>query len=248
MYKGNQELLCFKTLSVQHHLEQHRLLLLTNLNPSHPQPKFIATQTFIMQLIKALALAPLALAMPLETRQDSGYYHSFTAVSFGARQQSLQLDSFEVRNYNLYLGGRNGAYCPVSPSVCSTEQNITAFTATYGANNVVYLDGQVPGGQTMFIRSDGSVGYTVPHSGLVPDGAITKAFTVSPGEEQGETGYFNPTEASWIACPEEAGSDSYQVFADIAGFEAPAGTAADCQTFVGRTSPFSGNAAFQYDG
>jgi hypothetical protein len=94
----------------------------------------------------------------------------------------------------------------------------------------------VPGGQLIYVRKDGSLGYTQAHSAAYPQGAIAG----------GDLTYSKPEDASYgtlgtrafgakgfMACPTT--DQGYQVFAAINNVTAPQGDRTACSEFVALT-------------
>lgn len=63
------------------------------------------------------------------------------------------------------------------------------------------LDVLVPGGQRMYIRPNGALGYTQAHSGSIPTGSTVTGFTYTPGIKFGTFGINLPGAAGLLACP-----------------------------------------------
>lgn len=108
---------------------------------------------------------------------------------------------------------------------------------------------RVPGGQLIYARTDGSIGYTQAHSASVPEGGMIGGdFTYSKpeGAEFGFLGTNAFGAKGFMACPTQ--DQGYQVFASISNTTAPEGDLAACLGFNALTVDANdlGNGAWQY--
>ena len=99
----------------------------------------------------------------------------------------------------------------------------------------------MPGGQTIFVRPDGSLGFTQAHSTRVPLGAIVGGdltFSRAEGEPFGTLGTNAFGADGFMACPADEQSDNqitYQVFASMGNATVPLGDVDACIQFAGMT-------------
>ena len=105
-------------------------------------------------------------------------------------------------------------------------------------------DVQVPGGQSVFVLPSGELGFTVPHSGEYPPGAVITGFVETPGSSFGVFGFTGLGSTGFVACPTVSNTGPYQVYAQVAGFVAP--NSNDCIGFDALSVPASGPGAFEY--
>lgn len=95
----------------------------------------------------------------------------------------------------------------------------------------------VPGGQLIYVRKDGSLGFTQAHSAVVPGGAIIGGDLTYSRTEGAQFGYLE-TRAfgakGFMACPNT--DQDYQVFASIGNATAPEGDLAACLGFSALTT------------
>lgn len=67
------------------------------------------------------------------------------------------------------------------------------------------------------MRADGSLGFTGPHSAIVPAGAYLSSFEYTPQTTSGSVGTVTVLNQGWNACPDgtvnTAGEKNYQIFA-----------------------------------
>lgn len=77
--------------------------------------------------------------------------------------------------------------------------------------------GEVPSGQQAYVRTDGSLGFTVPHTGAVPEGAVTHPFQFTPQEENGKVGSLKFATRDFNPCKTgergSTGLDVYKLYA-----------------------------------
>lgn len=82
----------------------------------------------------------------------------------------------------------------------------------------------MPGSQRAFVRKDGSLGFTVPHSGAILEGASTGPFQFTPQETDGTVGKLLFATRGFNACKTGekgfSGQDAYQLYALAVGSEA----------------------------
>ncbi len=107
----------------------------------------------------------------------------------------------------------------------------------------------VPGGQAIYIRSDGSLGFTQAHSGRYPAGALVGGYLTYFKTDEARLGSLGTRAfgaTGFMACPTE--DQGYQVFAAIGNATAPEGDLAACLGFdaftIDETDP--NRAAWQY--
>ncbi|KAL9612791.1 MAG: hypothetical protein Q9167_002626 [Letrouitia subvulpina] len=100
-----------------------------------------------------------------------------TPASFGLialRSASpIHYGSIDASGYAFYIGKETVSYCPdqVGKDCPPGKQTIISYF-----NGTASMDVLVPGGQRVFVAPNGALGYTVPHSGAIPEGAVTKGF------------------------------------------------------------------------
>lgn len=101
---------------------------------------------------------------------------------------------------------------------------------------------EVPGGQLVYVETDGALGFTQAHSANIPAGAVVSTFTVTPGTSFGTLGFSGLGANGFVACPSANGSVPYQIFANVAG-----GDFTNCLGFDALTTEFTGGlGAWQY--
>ncbi|KAI1807213.1 hypothetical protein F4811DRAFT_567063 [Daldinia bambusicola] len=114
-----------------------------------------------------------------------------------------------------YVNKNTSSYCP--PNV--PNLNCSAFPGTRtvftGGNNTLFLDVAVPGGQQVYIAKDGSLSYTIPHSGALPEGAVTTGFERSISLSGGAPVVLSHSGQFWLMCPVSEGEPrerTYQIY------------------------------------
>ena len=176
----------------------------------------------------------------------------------------IHLLSMNAVNGSFFIGGKGPTtFCPEPlvencPSGTSTTLSVSADGGcglgkfgTISILSYVYLsplaDVLVPGGQQVFVRRSGALGFTSPHSHIFPKGAAVTNFTETPGSSSGSLGSFSFSglgSAGFIACPLVNGTGPYRVYAQLTDFKAPNSNA--CISFDALTSPASGPGAYEY--
>jgi hypothetical protein len=101
---------------------------------------------------------------------------------------------------------------------------------------------EVPGGQLVYVETDGALGFTQAHSANIPAGAVVSTFTLVPGTSFGTLGFSGLGANGFVACPSANGLAPYQIFANVAG-----GDFTNCLGFDALTTEFTeGFGAWEY--
>lgn len=110
----------------------------------------------------------------------------------------------------------------------------------------------VPGGQTLFVASDGSVQYTEPGANI-PAGASSDVWSYNvPGSDPSNNfGSLSLADTSrgLLACPPTAAAKTtgpWEIFVGPTGATVPSGSTADCYTFNDLASTTSAVGAYEY--
>ncbi|GAB7347285.1 hypothetical protein MBLNU459_g3371t1 [Dothideomycetes sp. NU459] len=175
-------------------------------------------------IISTLAAAAMAAPAP---RQATPFYG--VSIHSGS---SIQYASINANGNAFYLGKSTSSYCPTEVVDDCPAGNGTSFT---GGDGTLDLSVEVPGGQQVYVAADGSLGFTVAHSGYIPTGANTTGFAVVSPNLQ-----YNGND--WVACQEETGSAVYKIFA--AAVDA---SPKNCTAFAFYTQSTSGVGAWEYE-
>ncbi|KAI2621497.1 hypothetical protein GGS26DRAFT_266140 [Hypomontagnella submonticulosa] len=124
-------------------------------------------------------------------------------------------DAISANGGKFYVHKETSAYCPgdVEGLDCSVYPGSkTVFT---GGNNTLFLSVGVPGGQQVYVAADGSLSYTIPHSGALPEGANATGFARERSESFGAPVVLGNSNRLWSICPVSEGAPrerTYQVF------------------------------------
>lgn len=149
----------------------------------------------------------------------------------------------QARGQNFYLGGSPATYCPQPPVTECPAGLATIFAGLGGLvsfgffpwsapNSNLPQNVLVPGGQVIYVRRDGSLGFTQAHSSSYPPGAIVGGhlnYAKTEGAQFGTLGTQAFGAKGFMACPTEV--QGYQVFAAIGNATAPGGDLAACFGF-----------------
>jgi hypothetical protein len=182
-----------------------------------------------------------------------------TAFAFAANTP-IHLQMVNARNYSLWLGGPTVSYCPgivqdygdcppgnytafAECVMVSLFPPSTSFTRTNEAQAI-----EVPGGQYLYSNPyDGSIGYTIPHSSLIPVGSMGCPFQHDAGRGN-NYGILTPRDtnaAGFMACPEL--EHGWRIYLDIDNATVPTGNVSDCLSFGALTmSATNDSAAWEY--
>ncbi|KAK8183439.1 IgE-binding protein [Phyllosticta capitalensis] len=145
-----------------------------------------------------LAAAPSALAA------------SFYGLS--ARSASpIHLQSINAAESAFWIGKPTSSYCPESVVENCPAGNETIFA---GGDNTLFLDVEVPGGQQVYVKPDGSLTYTVAHSAYMPEGSKSTGFHLNNGTSSSGLGSLTYG-LGWVACPTGNSTTGfpYQIYA-----------------------------------
>lgn len=227
-----------------------------------------------MKLATILSVLPLAFALPHNGNAKRSN-DAFTVIS--ARSASpVHLLPMNAAGTYFYLGGKPSTYCPESVSQVAPcpSGSVTAFAGngaalvcssisnppsplppgsqgnTREAKLTVNQDVTVPGGQAIYVDSNGALRFTQPHSASIGEGSSTGPFQYTPGSSSGnglgQYAYKGQGASGFVACPTD--DNKYQVFAGLANITAPQGDAGECLGFNALTSVYRGNgtAAWEY--
>ncbi|MCJ1431595.1 hypothetical protein MMC27_000950 [Xylographa pallens] len=130
----------------------------------------------------------------------------------------IHLQAVNAVNQSFFIGVPPSSYCPAPP----VTDCPAGTTTTVGVNGkAAFLAVEVPGGQQIFVRRHGALGFTAPHSATLPAGAYTSGFSLVPGTGGGlgDFGFANAAGQGFLACPTTPAGPPYQVFVDVKGFK-----------------------------
>ncbi|KAL6157122.1 hypothetical protein ACJQWK_07164 [Exserohilum turcicum] len=211
-------------------------LLLTRIITSLSNITTTTTTTTKMKFTAAFAtLLAAVTAAPTAPRTIGSEYFGLIAQRSAS---PIHLSPVQARGGKLYIGGGGpSSYCPpnIGAENCPSG-NSTVFT---GGNWTLSMGVVVPGGQQVFVQSDGALGYTLPHSAAIPNGAVLTGFSTTSSPLGEQFGYLNFYDG-FLACPAEA--QGYQVYGLI-----PNNTYSnDCLSFSALMAPATSPGAWEY--
>jgi hypothetical protein len=158
--------------------------------------KFTFTNTLAI-----LATASSTLAAPLEARHDAA--KSFTLdISFSNSMGTLS-GPIQASNGSFWVHKKASTSCPTNVNPNCPPGNTTSFTSS--GNGLLYLNTEVPGGQQVYIRSDGLLTYTQPHSAYTPADSTFSGFEISSLNQVAKFYDF------WL-CGEDASDKAWRVW------------------------------------
>lgn len=194
------------------------------------------------------SLLPLALSSPITPRDDV-YTPPVVFGVIAARSASpIHFQAVNASGQAFWIGKNSATYCPDIPQFeCPPDPGTVFAAGGEGAS----LDTVVPGGQQVYVAPTGALSYTRPHSGYIPPGSAVGTFNATLTQSGGPIGFFTFEglgATGWLACPVTK-NGPYQVFADIKGLkdkDVPGHHKDKCLGFSMITSPFTGQAAWEY--
>ncbi|KAI1484434.1 hypothetical protein F5X96DRAFT_683605 [Biscogniauxia mediterranea] len=135
-----------------------------------------------------------------------------------------------------WVGKDASTYCPSDvPDLDCSGYNGTD-TVFIGGNNTLSLNVAVPGGQQVYIATDGALSYSVPHA-APPEGAVTTGFWREGSEGFMGAVFFGHNDTSAFVCP--TGEENvYQVFLGSG--------IANCSSVLLFTYTYSGGNTWEY--
>jgi hypothetical protein len=113
----------------------------------------------------------------------------------------------QAAGQRLVIGGTASTYCP-SNLPNGTCPNFKT-TVLYGSGTA--LATLVPGDQRLYIRPDGSVGFTQAHSAFVPAGSYQGAV----GTAYSNAGFWGVNGTKWFACEGEGKGEGWFIYSGL---------------------------------
>ncbi|TKX23242.1 hypothetical protein C1H76_4309 [Elsinoe australis] len=166
-----------------------------------------------MKTVAALtALFTAALAAPTpqsDATPGQGFSTPFGGISIRSGSP-IQYATVNASGLALWLNKPTSAYCPSVEGIPCPENPATLFV---GGNDTLFMDTSVPGGQQVYIASDGRAKYTQAHSANTGTGSSVTGFSFAQGAL-----LFKGND--WIACPQDG---AYAVYAAAASNQTDAG-------------------------
>lgn len=165
--------------------------------------------TALASLFAAAMAAPTAIQPVARQAHTSAY---FTVISQRSASP-IHFQNMNARGGSFYLGGKGpSSYCP--SEVVGAENCPPGDTTTFaGGDNTLSLGVVVPGGQQVYVRPDGSLGYTTAHSASMPPGSTVTGFSRTPAPNSDQFGYLN-WDCGFLACPGSA-DDGWKVYGKL---------------------------------
>lgn len=196
-----------------------------------------------MQLTFAALLAAVSAVAAAPTSCDI----NFTMMSLRSAS-AIHFGRVDASGTKFYIGlERPSSYCPTPPVPASSCPSGNSTAVSFGQSGMS-LDVMVPGGQRIYIAPDGSLSYTIAHSGFMPPGSITEGFTLGPKQEN-TLRTITHKRGGFIACPVKKNTGPWKVFVGkVNNTVVPSGHAADCLGFNNEAVEFTSEkfGAWQY--
>ncbi|CAK7564079.1 MAG: hypothetical protein SEPTF4163_001962 [Sporothrix epigloea] len=141
-------------------------------------------------------LKPLASGTPFSLIVSNPAVMALDGMTVGACDQQFN------------AGNKTCSYCPQGAACPASASTVLLAPSDSGP---VALDASTPGGQSVYIDSTGSVGYTKPHSAMKPTNATTSGLVAY---DKGGLVNLNSGGYGWVACPSQVnGTFGYTISA-----------------------------------
>ncbi|KAI1647920.1 uncharacterized protein F4817DRAFT_315461 [Daldinia loculata] len=150
-------------------------------------------------------------------------------------------DAINASGGKFYVNKNTSAYCPGDVANLDCSLYPGSKTVFAGGNNTLFLSVGVPGGQQVYIAADGSLSYTVPHSGALPEGSVSTGFERQRSESFGAPVVLGNAGQLWLMCPVSEGEPRERTYQMYVG-HGPEG----CLNTGVRTYTSSGPDAWEY--
>ncbi|KAL2076158.1 hypothetical protein VTL71DRAFT_1101 [Oculimacula yallundae] len=190
------------------------------------------------------ALAGLAVAAPYHPTPV--HNPNIFVANINHSGSPIQFSAVNAKGLEFNVNNGTKTYCPAGQVDCSHAGTATVF-AYQPESQTLAMDVTVPGGQRAFVRKDGSLGFTIAHSGAIPEGAMLGPFQFTPQQESGTVGRLLFEERGFNACKTgqkgSSGRDVYKLYAlSIASKEQ---LEKECTDVVFNTATWTGAMAWQ---
>ena len=174
----------------------------------------------------------LSVATPVKPRQSNGY----------SIRASSALSTFNGRSVNatgnaFWIGYDTAADCVLAPPNCDGFANTTTVLVGGGGASMYDI---VPGGQNVYVKSNGALSFTTPHTeGNFPPGSYTTGFTIGSGNHLLFSG---GNSNGWYVCGD--GTEPVEVLARVSSAGAICASAQEVQLLL---DPVTAPGAYQYE-
>jgi hypothetical protein len=187
---------------------------------------------------------------------------TFIGISTHVGNDNVNLREVNASGQRFYLNKATTTFCPKGmPKVgCSqsrfplklfcpllflifmfSDGNATVFASN--GSGTLFLYAAVPGGQQVYVASGGALGYTVAHSGNVPQDSQRATFNYTPQENMNGVGTLTFDKQDFAACL-TGNEGEYQVYAWIPKVNGNLRT--NCTSIRIRTVRYTEAAAWSY--
>ncbi|KUJ15324.1 uncharacterized protein LY89DRAFT_108924 [Mollisia scopiformis] len=189
------------------------------------------------------ALAGLAAAAPAPRSDNSNVFEAISLHSGSPVQGS----TINANGNHFYINKAASTYCPsgVEGLDCSQYGTQTIFAFNPSSSGLA-LYAAVPGGQQIYVEATGALGYTIPHSGAIPNDAYVSPFEYIVQTSTGTVGKLTFEGKDFNACPtgETNGEvDIYQIFASAVSSDTQTGC---IDIAIGTATDVAAPTAYEY--
>lgn len=211
-----------------------------------------------MRTFATLLACPLAaLGAAIAPREGSVPTGPWTAGVWRMPQDSdvfFAGDAINASGGKFWVNKDTSAYCPEGIEGLDCSAYPGSQTVFDGGNQTLSLSVAVPGGQQgthhsglyvlsmkillittfiVYIDEDGSLSYTQPHSGAMPNGSIATGFGRQQSESFGApVNLYNDVVQGWIICPTSEGEPRERTYQLFAGGQKDGCYATDIRTYT----------------
>ncbi|KAI0117458.1 hypothetical protein F4814DRAFT_448459 [Daldinia grandis] len=121
-------------------------------------------------------------------------------------------DPINASDGKFWINKSPNTKCPTDVGDLDCSKYPGTDTTFTGGNGTIFLNAGVPGGQQVYIAEDGSLSYTEPHSGKIPDGGIATGFSRTQSVAWGAPVNLYNSNKSWLICPVSEGEPREKVY------------------------------------
>ncbi|KAJ5290683.1 uncharacterized protein N7443_010936 [Penicillium atrosanguineum] len=187
--------------------------------------------------IASLALPLLAAAAPAMQTREANPPFSVMAIRSAS---PIHYSQMNAAGQKFYLGGKTSSYCPDLEGITCPAGNQTVIAGGGSA-----LDGEVPGGQQIYVDPTGALSFTQAHSAFIPAGSAIGGLKYEAGKPWSHYTFNGWGASGFMACPTD--DNRWQVYAAMQNATVPSGNVDDCLGFSAMALPYKGPVpAWQY--
>ncbi|KAL2069975.1 hypothetical protein VTL71DRAFT_14655 [Oculimacula yallundae] len=201
------------------------------------------------------ALVGLAVAAPAsQTKSGLISSYEFQGIAIKSGDVTIQSHLIEASAGNLNINNGTTTACPASDCSASTDESDKTVFIYDIATKQVSLATSGTGFQIVFVRPDGSLGFSEAHSGGSRDArtgepleGYVSPFDFAPPYSGDTNGHLTFEGKPFLACPTGDEKRSYVIHTEAVNYSEEKNHGSNCQPIGFYTNEYSGKTAFQYD-